>query len=65
MRETRRVPEGVRYRCRPPLQSTLAHEGVVRELVESGMPVYEIAPDQESLETFYLGLMNGKPQGDR
>jgi hypothetical protein len=23
------------------------------------MPVYEIAPDQESLESFYLSLMNG------
>lgn len=33
---------------------------VVRLLVQAGMPVYEIAPDQESLESFYLSLMNGK-----
>jgi len=30
---------------------------VVRLLVESGMPVYEIAHEQETLESFYLGLM--------
>lgn len=33
---------------------------VVRFLVETGIPVFEIAPDQESLEDFYLSLMNGK-----
>jgi ABC-2 type transport system ATP-binding protein len=33
---------------------------VVRLLVETGIPVFEIAPDQESLEDFYLSLMNGK-----
>ena len=34
---------------------------VVRLLVEKQIPVYEIAPEKESLEAFYLGLMNGKP----
>lgn len=33
---------------------------VVRTLVQGGMAVYEIAPDQSSLEDFYLSLMNGK-----
>jgi ABC-2 type transport system ATP-binding protein len=33
---------------------------VVRLLVQTGIPVFEIAPDQESLEDFYLSLMNGK-----
>jgi ABC-type multidrug transport system ATPase subunit len=33
---------------------------VVRLLVEKGMPVFEITPDKESLENFYLELMNGK-----
>jgi ABC-2 type transport system ATP-binding protein len=37
---------------------------VVRLLVGAGMPVYEIAADQESLETFYLTLMNGKQEGN-
>src|SRR6266576_6171309 len=31
---------------------------VVRFLVERGMPVYEIAREQETLEGFYLSLMN-------
>ena len=30
---------------------------VVRLLVERGMPVYEIAREEETLESFYLGLM--------
>jgi ABC-2 type transport system ATP-binding protein len=34
-------------------------EQVVRLLVERGMPVYEIAPVEETLEDFYLALMNG------
>ncbi len=33
---------------------------VVRLLVERGMPVYEIAPVEETLEDFYLSLMNGQ-----
>jgi ABC-2 type transport system ATP-binding protein len=31
---------------------------VVRLLVERGISVYEIAPEDETLESFYLGLMN-------
>ncbi len=31
---------------------------VVKFLVERGLPVYEIAPAEETLETFYLSLMN-------
>jgi ABC-2 type transport system ATP-binding protein len=37
-----------------------ATDQVVRLLVEKGMPVYEITPDKDSLEGFYLSLMNGK-----
>jgi ABC-2 type transport system ATP-binding protein len=40
---------------------------VVRFLVERGMPVYEIAREQETLESFYLSLMNeqnSKPAPD-
>jgi ABC-2 type transport system ATP-binding protein len=33
---------------------------VVRLLVERGMSVYEIAPVEETLEDFYLSLMNGE-----
>jgi ABC-2 type transport system ATP-binding protein len=33
---------------------------VVRLLVERGLPVYEIAPMEETLEDFYLSLMNGQ-----
>ena len=33
---------------------------VVRLLVERGLPVYEIAPWEETLEDFYLSLMNGQ-----
>jgi len=36
---------------------------VVRLLVERGMPVYEIAPAEETLESFYLGLMNDQRGG--
>jgi ABC-2 type transport system ATP-binding protein len=32
---------------------------IVRLLVERGLPVYEIAPVEETLEEFYLSLMNG------
>ena len=37
---------------------------VVRLLVERGMAVYEIAPVQETLEDFYLSLMNGQREGE-
>jgi hypothetical protein len=30
---------------------------VVRCMVERGLPVYEIAPEEETLESFYLSLM--------
>jgi hypothetical protein len=30
--------------------------------VERGMPVYEIAPVEETLEDFYLSLMNGQKE---
>lgn len=32
---------------------------IVRLLVEQGMPVFEIAPEEETLESFYLALMKG------
>jgi ABC-2 type transport system ATP-binding protein len=35
---------------------------VVRLLVERGIPVYEIAPVEETLEDFYLSLMNGQKE---
>jgi hypothetical protein len=31
----------------------------VRRLVEQGMPVFELAPEEETLEDFYLALMKG------
>jgi ABC-2 type transport system ATP-binding protein len=34
---------------------------VVRRLVEQGMAVYEIAPHEQTLEDFYLGLMRAGP----
>jgi ABC-2 type transport system ATP-binding protein len=36
---------------------------IVRTLVERGMPVYEIARQEETLESFYLGLMNKPDRG--
>jgi hypothetical protein len=33
---------------------------VLRPLVERSLPVYDIAPAQETLEDFYLSLMNGR-----
>jgi hypothetical protein len=36
-------------------------EQVVRALVAIGMPVYEIAREEATLESFYLGLMKGRP----
>jgi ABC-2 type transport system ATP-binding protein len=38
-------------------------ERVVRELVSLGMPVHEIAYEQETLEQFYLALMNDQRVG--
>lgn len=45
------------------LAHTVQTDRVVRELVGMGMPVYEIAPEQETLEQFYLGLMNDQRAG--
>jgi ABC-2 type transport system ATP-binding protein len=36
---------------------------VVRLLVERGIAVYEVAPLEETLEDFYLSLMNGQREG--
>ena len=33
---------------------------VVKHLVEQGMPVFEIALHEETLEEFYLSLMRGR-----
>ncbi|HLH54589.1 MAG TPA: ABC transporter ATP-binding protein [Verrucomicrobiae bacterium] len=45
------------------LSKDIGTDSVVRVLVERGMPLYEIAPDRDNLESFYLGLMTGKKQG--
>ena len=36
---------------------------VVRLLVERGIAVYEVAPLEQTLEDFYLLLMNGQREG--
>ncbi len=41
------------------LNENVGTDQVVRLLVGQGMPVYEIAPEEETLERFYLGLMSG------
>ena len=46
------------------LEQGIGTDEVVRLLVQSGMPVFEIAPDQESLEDFYLTLMSNKREVD-
>ena len=40
------------------LKEGIGTDQVVRFLVEQGLPVYEIAREQETLEGFYLSLMN-------
>jgi len=40
------------------LASGVGTEQVVRLLVERGMPVYQVMPEEESLENFYLRLMS-------
>jgi ABC-2 type transport system ATP-binding protein len=40
------------------LKPGVGTEQIVRLLVERGLPVYEIAREEETLEQFYLGLMN-------
>jgi ABC-2 type transport system ATP-binding protein len=42
------------------LQPGVRTDQVVRLLVERGMSVYEIASEEQTLEDFYLGLMNGQ-----
>ena len=44
------------------LSEGVGTDQVVRLLVERGMPVYEIAPVEETLEDFYLSLMNGQKE---
>ena len=44
------------------LSENTGTDQVVRLLVERGLPVYEIAPAEETLEQFYLSLMNGQKQ---
>lgn len=39
------------------LAAGVGADQVVRRLVEAGRPVYEIAPEEQTLERFYLGLM--------
>jgi hypothetical protein len=33
---------------------------VIRHLVQSDMPVFEVTPVEQTLESFYLSLMNEK-----
>jgi len=42
------------------LRTGVRTDQVVRLLVERGMAVYEVAPLEETLEDFYLSLMNGQ-----
>lgn len=42
------------------LEQGVGTDQVVKLLVERGMPVHEIACEEQSLEDFYLGLMNGQ-----
>jgi ABC-2 type transport system ATP-binding protein len=42
------------------LQPGVGTDQVVKLLVERGIPVYEITCEEQSLEDFYLGLMNGQ-----
>ena len=42
------------------LTDQVSTDQIVRRLVEQGMPVFEIAPVEETLEDFYLSLMKGQ-----
>ena len=46
------------------LRDGVGTDAVVRLLVERGMPVYEIAPVEATLEDFYLSLMNGQKEAE-
>ena len=43
--------------CLITLAQGIGTDRVVRRLVEQGMPVFEVAPEEETLESFYLALM--------
>jgi ABC-2 type transport system ATP-binding protein len=47
------------------LQDGIGTDRLVRLLVERGMPVFEIAAEEETLESFYLSLMNGEREAAR
>jgi hypothetical protein len=42
------------------LKDGVGTDRVVKHLVEQGMAVFEIAPQEETLESFYLRLMGEK-----
>lgn len=42
------------------LSPDVGTDQIVRTLVRENISVYEIAPEEETLETFYLSLMNGQ-----
>jgi ABC-2 type transport system ATP-binding protein len=44
------------------LEAGIGTDHLVRFLVERGMPVYQVSLDEESLESFYLRLMNRQRQ---
>jgi ABC-2 type transport system ATP-binding protein len=46
------------------LSNGAATDELVRVLVENRFAVYEIAPQEQTLEAFYLALMNGAPVSD-
>ena len=46
--------------CLITLAEGIGTDRVVRRLVEQGMPVFEVAPEEETLEDFYLTLMKGR-----
>jgi ABC-2 type transport system ATP-binding protein len=43
------------------LEAGIATDQLVRLLVERGMPVFQVSLEEESLESFYLRLMNRQP----
>ena len=46
------------------LKAGAGSDQLVRCLVQANIAVYEIAQAQESLENFYLNLMNGEAKGN-
>ncbi len=51
--------------CLLELADGVGADKLVRRLVEASFPVFEIAPNHETLEDFYLRLMQPKPAGGR